>query len=314
MRLPWRQGSPGLKKKTFYLTMAYASLGFMHALQEDNVKIASKPIMLAIVSLLVATTAPLVAKIRLVDSRFTDKPPLLDGKTTDWDSALIQKEDACEVNFAFQNTARNLYVVFTFASPKTITTFAKTGIVLWLDSKNDKNTDFGLRFRKMKLTPDQFIVLWEKQNGPLADDKKAQLRTQPFYIVDRIDRIEKGKEQTLPLQAPTEATPQYQIDATTGLPSLEFRIPFSQIAGFTLPVSGHLGVGFEWGGLTAKSQGSLYDMQERSETYERDNLDTENLTEYHDTDGYSAGRTRDHFRRPPAKYSFWVEVNLGKQS
>jgi hypothetical protein len=268
----------------------------------------SKPflILVAVVVLVVAG----VAKDKIVTSAWCPTPLKVDGTSVDWQGVPMNFEKKVQVDYAFMNDANYLYVYFVFKDPQYLSTINQTGMTIYFNTAGKKNEDYGINFIQKKISAQQYIVMLEKQQGPLPESEKNNILMIPDYAIFAVDVINKKAKEDAP-EPPAEAKPavyRIQQDQDKNV-AIEFAIPLARVAELAPGIGTEPGkkikVGFEWGGMTeAMKQARMNRFKSQSER------SAEKVSEQ-PAGGTTASTARG--RRSPKKYDFWVDVQLASQ-
>jgi hypothetical protein len=208
----------------------------------------------AFAAILLALALPAGAGQEAVPSAWADEPVVIDGARADWPGEALASWKKGGVGYAFRNDAETLYVLFVIEDPKFRSSIEANGITLYFGAKGARSKDYGIRFKKVRLTPDEYIAVLEKR-GPVPEEQKAALRAKAGFQLfhhEVLDR--KGK----PVQEPaggTAARPAVFKYAQGERGSLvyEFAIPLGRGSDLVAGAGADAGtvmVGFAWGGET----------------------------------------------------------------
>lgn len=255
------------------------------------------------------------AKEKQVGSIWTTTPPKIDGSADDWMDVSMTQEEKVEVDYAFRNDQKFLYILFSFKNPKFMSSVNATGLTVYFNTDGKKKKDYGINFALKNVTNEEFIALLEKRQGPLDEERKNQIMANPSYsifdyVVDTKDKA-KGTENAKIVPA----VYRIQSDKQKRTAVYEIAVPLDRVIptapGVGAAAGSDIKIGFSWGGWTKElkeaaasqvgSQGS------RATSGQAGRVD--------DTD--PAARANDPSasltalrRRAPKKYDFWVDVKL----
>lgn len=255
-----------------------------------------------------------------LQSQWQSTPLKLDGKTEEWSGDTMAAEKGVKVDYAFRNDGRNLYVLFIFNDPKFLSSIEATGITLYFSPEGKKQKDFGVRFSKKNVGPDQVIAAYEKQGIVLTEDKKKEIRANKSYIQFEADAVDK-KGQVIEPQGPQADVdvPTFRMARQGQLVVYEFRIPLAgrdfHPAGIGATPGQTLKVGFEWGGMTdemKKAMASNIGGQEARARASDTSLD-DAIRDGNEREAMGGGNSAlTRMRMGPKKYSFWADVTLAQ--
>lgn len=259
---------------------------------------------------------PVLAKEKLVQSIWAGQPAKIDALEEEWSGVALISEESAGADLAFRNDADNLYILFIIKNKDFLSTLEATGMTIYYDNLGKKKKDYGLRFFRRQITPDEFIQILERRGQVLSEEQKEEIRSKPSYILYDGELIEKKK--TSPLETPLAAglaPPAFRFAKKEEMTVFEFRIPLSrenQPGGIGVAAGGTFKIGFEWGGLTKEMQAArLAKVAAASEKgVERDTA-SEDHARGSETGGFAAsGPSSGLSRTGPKKYSFWLDVKL----
>jgi len=263
---------------------------------------------IAIISMIlldVMIPAPTCAQSAPTESRWTGGSVKIDGVAKEWDNVPLLTWDKAEIHYAFQNDADTLYILFIFKNPKFTSTVEVEGLTIYLDESGKTRNDYGINFRKRRITAGELIKLLEKE-GSVSDEQKANVQAKPFY--DYYDSEVKGAKMESPqLTGPVGARRaifRYAQQQKTLV--YEFAIPLDRVTAAAAGVGARPGtttsLGFEWGGPTAKQREEMIRAQGGRASIANEELDG-GKTDLVMQKAGSSGRM-------PTKYFFWNEVRL----
>lgn len=194
------------------------------------------------------------AKEETVASSWVITPLDIDGSSDEWKDAAFHHEKKVNVSYAFRNDEKNLYIAFIFEDPSYLSTIKDTGMTIWINLEGKKKKHYGINFIKKQVPADTFLALIEQQRGPLSEEEKSNIRTNPHYFLHIVKRINK-KVKISEEQFASEVEPAIFRSASQNNGVVyEFLIPLDRETEMSLGVGAEPGeavkVGFEWGGLT----------------------------------------------------------------
>jgi hypothetical protein len=263
---------------------------------------------LAIFLFAVAASA---ATVPAVLSSRSSSPVRLDGKIDEWASVARITDDKAGVEFAFQNDARNLYVLVVIKRPEAMQSAEATGMTVLGRPAGSRKPAKGVLFLTRDISADGYIVWRESQGAILTEAEKAGIRKTPLHPVSLAFAIDAKGSSYGPLRRQTDIVPpDSSVAEQEAGPAFEFRIPLASpdlVAGAIGGTPGAIvRISFEWGGT------------------DRKNLSTQAGRESPDSrSGYVSGTGRtwgqeyldnfDSMSRPTMgtkKFSFAVDVRL----
>lgn len=253
------------------------------------------------------------SKDKEVEGIWASTPVKIDGSNSDWSGDPLIFENKVKVDYAFRNDSENLYVLFIFKDTEYLSSINQTGMTLWVDTQGKKKKNYGIKFQRKRLSADAYISLLEKRLGPMPEEKKKEIKSKPAYIVYLNEVIdEKGK--SFMAIGPTAPSFKSMHEKKKNMMIYEFRIPLKkaedQPAGIGTEPGKVLKVGFEWGGMTKEMRAEMMKRRAASgKVSDREAGISEDVTQ--ERDGVTGSQTMP-FRKPPKKYSFWVDVKLAQ--
>ena len=108
-------------------------------------------------------------KDEIIKSQWASSPPKIDGLDQDW-TAMNLYSQKNNIKLGLRNDEKYLYILFCFTNPKYLSTVELTGLTVYFNPEGKKDKDFGLNFRKIKISADEFIARLEKERGPLKEE------------------------------------------------------------------------------------------------------------------------------------------------
>jgi hypothetical protein len=197
-----------------------------------------------------------------VESTWAAQPLKIDGLNDDWTGTALAIEKSTKVAYALKNDGQNLYVLFVFNDPKSLSTIDRTGITFYFSREGKKDKDSGIHFIRKMVKPDELIATLEKQGETLTEEQKQSIRSKPALILFDAERMGKKGE-----ESPEEALPQgtlragFRTSNKDGDVIYEFRVPLAEVetsagAGGAEPGQ-NIRIGFEWGGLTEQMRQAM---------------------------------------------------------
>jgi hypothetical protein len=261
-----------------------------------------------------------LAKETLVESRWAATPPKVDGLNKEWVEDALSFEKSAAVDYAFKNDGRDLYVLFVFKDPKYLSSIEATGITLYFSTEGKKQKDYGVRFIRKTVSPDELIATLEKQGTTLTEQKKHELKATPKYGLFEAEAVDKKGEVIPPAGATPEADPPaFRMMKQDKLLVYEFRVPLAareiHPAGIGSEPGKTIKVGFEWGGMTEEMRKAMVSRMDAEGTRagESDVSMGETVKGGDENEGMrDSGSSLAQMRRGPKKHSFWVDVKLAQ--
>lgn len=250
---------------------------------------------------------------RTVESIWTGLFIKIDGLDDDWTDGALNFEKKVKVDYMFKNDAEGFFVLFIFKDLKYLSSIDTTGLTIWLNTEGKKKKKYGVNFKTERMTADQLISNLEKQQGPLPESKKKQIKSNPNYlffqsdIIDNKDNILTADDLKGGIEAPVFRF-KYQKEKVI----YEFRIPFRALDSlFTdqrIEPGKVIKVGFEWGGMTKEMKKAVM-RQTGSASAATARLNSgDNPADTRSTVRKASGS----IVRGPQRYLFWVDVKLAK--
>lgn len=254
------------------------------------------------------------SKDKAFRSQWAAEPVKIDGISNDWAKVALANEKKVKVDYAFQNDAENLYILFIFKDPKYLSSIGSTGITVWLNSEGKKDKDFGIRFIQNQVSAEELITRLEKEKGPLPEDEKKKIRDNPSYLINDTEIINKEDEPGSQPSESSETKPAvFRVMKQQNALVLEFAISFEkkpEEAPEMIRESGkNLKVGFEWGGMTKEMKAEV---MRRSAALERSRTSGGDAADNRASGGAESTGPMG-LLSGPKEYSFWVDVILGRK-
>ncbi|MGD0781364.1 MAG: hypothetical protein ABSA30_00740 [Candidatus Aminicenantales bacterium] len=252
-----------------------------------------------------------------LESVWTEVPVQIDGQLTEWPEESLQINKDFDVRYAFKNDANFVYCAFVFDEPRYLSSIEQSGMTFWINPEKEHRT-YGFRFYRKSVTPDQLIEQMEKDGTVLTDEKKAEFKAKPRYLLFACDVLDK-KGNLVPRQ-PGTANGTYRMARVQKRMVFEYLIPLALLTDPSLkpPLDPakpfHLG--FEWGGETEEMKtqrmAQTGGFQGGGGTGMAAGGDI--MQESQREGGGGRGLTlEDGMRRIPKKYDFWIDLKLGEK-
>jgi hypothetical protein len=255
-------------------------------------------------------------------SQWTDTAPRIDGAADDW-AGLELAPQSLGVKVGFKNDDQYLYVQFLFTDPKALTSVEATGMTIYFDVQGKKSKDRGINFRRLQMTPDEFIAFLEQKQGPLSEDQKKQYRANPRYSVFYYGMISKGVKHVQQAEEREGILPavfRYAPQPNRAV-LFEFAVPLARATDLAPGIGTQAGqtvkVGFEWGGWSRSlQQFSAAQFNQMATMARADRPSDDPTSEGGDPRAVSGMRMGDSpdiaamRKMQPKKYDIWVDVAL----
>jgi len=194
----------------------------------------------------------------MAQSQWTASPLKVDGLDEEWLSDNLYFEKKANVNFAFRNDGRNLYILFVFRNPKSLSTIDATGMTIYCSPEGIKQKNNGIIFIKKNIPADQFITLLENQGTLLTEEEKGLFRFRSQYPIFEAYAIDNTEKILMPAgPQPDVEPPAFRAAKKENIVTYEFRIPLASRerhpAGIGAEPGKTIKVFFEWGGSAKKN-------------------------------------------------------------
>jgi hypothetical protein len=250
---------------------------------------------------------------RTAESRWTHSPIVVDGRGEEWQTAELYSEKKPALGYAFQNDARNLYILLVFENAKSLGAVEATGMAIYYSPEGTNEKINGTRFIKEAIPVDRFILLLESQGKVLTEEDKGFLRTRFQYPVYEAYAIDREGKYAPAAPSPPGVEPQVFGEAKKeNLVTYEFRIPLAprrpQPAELGSQPAETVKVGFEWGGSAMKILSTKTSWHSPQSLVSGDVF-----TGSGETRAQEFLSSFDRLSRPSLKtqeYAFWVDVRL----
>jgi len=253
------------------------------------------------------------SKEKEVKSLWAASSVKIDGFKDDWAEVTLADEKKVKIDYAFRNDAENLYVLYIFKDPKYLSSISVTGITLWFNSEGKKKKNYGIKFIQKQISADALISRTEKEKGPLPEDKKKEIRNNPFYLINDSEIVnKKSKSSSQPSESSKIKPAVFRVMKQQNLLVFECAIPLKrmmeQTSGLEIEPGKKVKVGFEWGGMTEEMKAEV---RRRSAALER-TRDTSSDPADNRAGAGAGSAVPMGLLSGPKKYSFWVDVQLAK--
>lgn len=281
-------------------------------------KILMKTCLLSIVILSVCFIG--FSKEKIVESIWSGSPLNIDGTTADWGNDTLSFYKKAKVDYAFRNNAENFYVLFIFKNLRYLSSIRHTGLTVWFNTEGKKAKAYGVNFKEKEVTADELIARMEKEQGPLQNAQKQEIKKRPSYFIYTGDVVDKkGNVLTEASLEGKKELPAFRSKPIKGVGFVhEFEIPlsiFEKIAAdYALEPGQSVKIGFEWGGFTKEVREALSKQQLARGVVAREGAhDVAVKEEVSDASRRDPRATMAYLRKQARKYSFWVDLNLAEE-
>jgi hypothetical protein len=260
---------------------------------------------IAVLLALLAAGVPADAQDKTVPSAWAAQAPKIDGASKDWEGVALTEAEKGAVQYAFRNDGANLFVLFVISDPKTRSTIEDLGLTLFIDPAGQESKDYGINFRRKRITANESIALLERQ-GPVSDEQKEKMRQTPFYNFYFAEVIDK-KSDPVPVPAGVQGPPAFVKFATEKKNLVfELAIPLARVApalpGLGVQPGESVSLAFEWGGPTEAQRKAI--ARARGEAAR---ITNETSTSGMGIDPNASSSKVD---RMPPKFLFWTKTQL----
>lgn len=263
---------------------------------------------LALGAALLGTVLSAKAGQEIVPSAWADRPVAIDGSKAEWQGVPLTEWKKGAVACAFRNDGETLFVLFVIQDPKFRSSIETSGITLHFGAGAANAKDYGIRFKKMSVTPDEYIAVLERQ-GPVPEEQKAGLRSKAGFLLYHHQVLDRKGRPVEPAREPTVRPAVFKYAPETGGAVVyEFAIPLVRESGAAAGVGAGPGqtvaIGFVWGGETeAMRKAAAKRLREQA------NFANEELEGGEKPIIGSVGSGP-----APKKYDFWTVVKLAAKS
>jgi len=250
---------------------------------------------------------------KTIQSDWAALPLQIDGMNAEWEGATFTEYNPTKVDYAFRNDAENLYVLFVFKDPRGfMSSIRDTGMTVWLNTEGKNRKDYGIRFRTVTLSAENYILLREQMSGQaLSDADKAQIMQKKSYTVFHNEVIDKNNEDPVPILV-GEKAPAFNMVMGQEVLTYEFKIPLKkgedQPVGIGTEPGNTIRVGFEWGGTLPEDRQEKLRNSIASSAQGRADSATGSATQERSGGSMGSMDTISRLRSP--NYTIWTEVQL----
>lgn len=267
-----------------------------------------------------AAALPAAAKDRAVVSAWAETAVMIDGQNMDWAGTSLQTSESLGIDYAFKNDGSNLFVLFIFNDPRSLSSIEATGMTLYISPEMKKSTDRGLRFLKKTVTPQELVALLEKEGQILSEEGKRGILSRESYAIFECHLInKKGVIIAENVGRMTPNPPSFNLAKKENSVIYEFRVPLARTEAQPAGIGGEPGmslkVGFFWGGLTAEMKKAVakqsgYDGGQAGMNASSFDIVTEDIGLEGADSASSFGSRMAQLQRMMKKHEFWVDVLL----
>jgi hypothetical protein len=264
--------------------------------------------------MIVSISASVFAREDLYQSKWIQEKIMMDGSDEDWAKERMQTYDKYGIDYAFKNNGNYMLAIFVFKDPEYLTSVNQSGIMVWLNTEGKKKKRYGIRFRNMRLTADQYIALMEKQQGELTEEQKNDIRVKKFYDIPDMKVTNKDAKSQLKEQVKVRPAA-FETQQFDDRIVYEFAIPqerpYDIAPGIGTAPGETIKVGFEWGGMTEEMKEQRLKLASAMDVKARAGAATSDATQERRVGGQMGGLSSMR-RSMPKEYNFWVDVKLAE--
>jgi hypothetical protein len=209
------------------------------------------------VGVLVSAPLGVLAQGRTASSVWTASPIKVDGQAGEWQSDYLYFERTLDVDYAFRNDGRNLYILLVFRNPKLLEAVDTTGIAIHGPPQGTDGQPGGVRFIKKFIKADRFIEMLVNQGTPLTAEEMEKIRAVPRHPVFLAAAVDRRGRTLAPPPPGVDADPS-SFAETMGARArtFEFRLPLASRditpAGLGVSPGETVRLRFSWGGAGDK--------------------------------------------------------------
>ena len=252
---------------------------------------------------------------KIVESKWTVQPLTIDGLDDDWAEDEMTSEKKVDVHYAVRNDAQNMYVLFVFKDPKSLSSINATGITLYYNTEGKKKKDHAFHFIKKKVTGEELLAYLKERGEVLTEQQMQSIEPTNTYSVYMTERTGK-KDKKISVAAPIPAilNPGFKTSKKGDAFIYEFRIPIirseTSPRGMDVKPGQKIKIGFEWGGMTEELMKRLAAQSGRG----GGDVSTEGRAQsvIDSRREGATGAPGSASGRMPKKHSFWVDINLAQ--
>jgi hypothetical protein len=194
----------------------------------------------------------------IIESQWAASSIKVDGRDEEWRSDKLYAEKKPSLEYAFRNDCRNLYVLFVFKNPKSLSSIAATGMTIYCLPEGIKQKKYGVRFIQKIATADEFVAVLENQGRLLTEEDKSLIRTRSLYPIPEAYAVDNKGEIIMPAGSqPDVEPPTFRAAKQEKIVTYEFRIPLVSREPYPAGIDSEPGktieILFEWGGSTKET-------------------------------------------------------------
>lgn len=260
---------------------------------------------------------PCLAQDETVASLWTDAPVRIDGLPQEWQNVTFHTDPRSNAEYAFKNDDKNLYILFVFRNRESLSTLEEMGMSVYYNLDGRKRKRDGLHFVKRQLTPQQLVALMEERGEFLPEERKAQILSQPGFILHDGELVSPPRKADPPARAGRVEFPTFRGQQQEKVFYYEYRIPLereARIGGLGAGPGQTVTLGFEWGGMTKEMIARRMTQSAEADTRAGEGgTSLGSQIESMEDSRADRGRSGSADMRRPAtarKHSFWVDVKL----
>ena len=269
---------------------------------------------LSLVLAVLGSAGSALAEDLAVGAQWAPAPVTIDGFDSEWAGTRMAAAEDGMAEIGMKNDGTFLYVLFAVKNPKFLTNIGATGLTVYFSPAGKKSKDRGLKLVRRAIPTEIYIESMEKSGTALTPEKKAELRTKPYYVIFHCEVLGYKPPKDAPAAALDPAVaPVYAAIGTPNFVIYECRIPLSREAhpgGIGIEPGKPVKIGFEWGGSVKDAKGKIRAGQNPGLG------DTTSETPEAQNEAYSEGGGLDDIqlrKKSPKKYAFWADVTLAAQ-
>jgi hypothetical protein len=258
-----------------------------------------------------------LSKDETAQSVWAASPVNVDGSNADWQAEAMNVMKKFGIDYAFKNDGKHLYVLFNFKDRKFMSTVQVTGLTLWFNTEGSDKKTYGINFKERRINADELIAILERQQGPIPDAQKAQLKSKPFYSLFQGEFIDKKGTNLTPAALGGDLdVPLFRLQPGRGTALYEIRLRLNALEKLAPELKLEPGetvkIGFEWGGVTKELlQAKSSELGSQSTRAQEGQAAIVTDEERQERTG-EGGPDFSSVRRGMEKRSFWVDVQLAK--
>lgn len=259
----------------------------------------------------------------VITSEWVNVPQKIDGVTNDWEGYQMFTEKKVEADIGFRNDENYLYVLFIFNNPRNLSSIQGTGMTIYFNKDGKKKKNIGINFLTKSIPPDEFIAMYEKQQGPLTEEQKTQFRAQKAFTVYEYEIKSKKADKNQAVATGEGIRPAvFRLKSEQKKVVYEFAVPLEKAADLAPGVGAKPGdplkIGFEWGGWTPETKAAAAARLGARGSQAGMSAGGSDITGAGGAIGSAGGglpreQLQQMRRMMPKEYTFWYDVQLGVQ-